>query len=64
MKTFGVIIGTILAFVAVLGVSWIGTCGILKLVTMCFDLEFSWSIATGVWLCMCLLSSVFGGSRK
>ena len=28
--------------------SWIVTCGIIKLITMCFGLTFKWSIATGI----------------
>ncbi len=39
-------------------VSWILTCGIIKLITMCFGLEFSWLIATGIWLIMCVIQSV------
>lgn len=41
------------------GASWIVTCGILKLITMCFGLTFKWSVATGVWLVMCILKSIF-----
>lgn len=49
----------ILLLVVVYGVSWIATCGIIKLITMCFGLTFKWSIVTGIWLIMCLLESVF-----
>lgn len=41
------------------GISWIITCGIIKLITMCFGLEFSWAIATGIWLILCILKSIF-----
>ena len=41
------------------GLSWIVTCGIIKLITMCFGLTFKWSVATGIWLIMCLLQTVF-----
>ena len=41
------------------GLSWILICGIIKLITMCFGLTFKWSIATGIWLIMCLLGMVF-----
>lgn len=41
------------------GVSWIITCGIIKLITMCFGLKFSWAIATGIWLILCILKSIF-----
>lgn len=41
------------------GLSWIVTCGIIKLITMCFGLTFKWSIATGIWLIICILESIF-----
>ena len=41
------------------GLSWIVTCGIIKFITMCFGLTFKWSIATGIWLIICILRSVF-----
>lgn len=41
------------------GLSWIVTCGIIKLITMCFGLTFKWSIATGIWLVICILKSSF-----
>ena len=41
------------------GLSWIVTCGIIKLITLCFGLTFKWSVATGIWLAMILLKSVF-----
>lgn len=39
-------------------VSWILTCGIIKLITLCFGLSFSWLIATGIWLIMCVVQSI------
>ena len=45
-----VVIG-ILAFAY--GLSWIVTCGIIKLITMCFGWTFKWRIATGIWVIMC-----------
>ena len=30
------------------GFSWILTCGIYKLITLCFGWTFKWSIATGI----------------
>ena len=41
------------------GLSWIVTCGIIKLIAMCFGWTFKWSIATGIWLIICLLQSIF-----
>ena len=45
-------------------VSWLITCGIIKLITICFGLTFSWAIATGFWLILCLLKSVFSVTVK
>lgn len=42
-----------------LGFSWICTCGIIKLITMCFGWTFSCGTATGVWLLMMLARTVF-----
>lgn len=39
--------------------SWIATCGIIKLITICFGLTFKWSIATGIWLIIRVLKSIF-----
>ena len=53
----------IIAFIFVVilcyGISWIVTCGIIKLITLCFGLTFKWSAATGIWLIICLLRSIF-----
>ena len=62
IKKFGTVVGVILMILFVVGifaVSWLATCGIIKLVTLCFGWEFSWSIATGIWLLMCLARTVF-----
>ena len=62
IKKFGFSIGCILAvavFAAVCAVSWIITCGVVYLITLCFSLEFSWAVATGIWLVMWLAKSIF-----
>ena len=53
-----------LGLVSVVAVSWITTCAIFKLITMCFEAEFTWKIATGVWLSLFLLSTPFNGKNK
>ena len=45
-------------------ISWLITCGIIKLITICFGLTFSWAIATGIWLILCLLKPVFSVTVK
>ena len=46
------------------GLSWIVTCGIIKLITMCFGWTFKWSIATGIWLIICMLRGIFSVTVK
>ena len=46
------------------GLSWIVTCGIIKLITMCFGWTFKWSIATSIWLIICILRSIFNVTVK
>ena len=45
-------------------ISWLITCGIFYLITLRFGLEFSWLTATGVWLIMVLLRSIFSVTVK
>lgn len=59
----GILIGLIF-ILFIFGISWLATCGIIKLITLCFGWTFKWSIATGVWLIMCLLQSVFKTTVK
>ena len=54
-----------LAVVAMLlGISWLFVCGIIKLITMCFGLTFSFKIATGMWLVMLLCRWVIGAAKN
>ena len=46
------------------GVSWIVTYGVIKLITLCFGWTFKWSIATGIWLIICLLRGIFSITVK
>lgn len=62
---YGVGISVVILILALAyGVSWIATCGVIKLITMCFGWTFKWSIATGIWLIMCLASTVFKTTVK
>ena len=54
----------IVMFLVLGAISWIITCGIFYLITLCFGLEFSWLTATGVWLVMILLKSIFSTTNK
>lgn len=65
IKEGGIVaVAVILILTALYGFSWIVTCGIIKLITMCFGLTFKWSIATGIWLIMVLLKMVFNVTVK
>lgn len=60
IKEGGVVALAVIGLVVLLyGISWIATCGIIKLITICFGLTFKWSVATGIWLVICLLQGIF-----
>ena len=40
-------------------ISWGTTVGIIYLITLCFKLHFSVVVATGIWLLMFLIKSLF-----
>ena len=50
---------TVLVIVGLVFLEWITTVGIIKLITMCFGWTFKWSVATGIWLIICILQSIF-----
>ena len=54
----------IVIFLVLGAISWVVACGIVYLITLCFSLEFSWLTATGVWLVMILLRSIFSVTVK
>lgn len=54
------ILAVISFILLIIAASWALTCGVVKLITLCFGLKFSWAIATGIWLILWLLGSVFG----
>ncbi len=49
----------ILGILVELIVSYLITCGIVKLICLCFGLTFTWLIATGIWLLIILLRYIF-----
>ena len=58
------VIVAILILIISYGLSWVITCGIIKLITLCFGFTFSRAIATGIWLILCLLSATFKTTVK
>lgn len=63
-KGGAVAIVIVLCLAILLGISWIVTCGLIKLITMCFGLEFSWAVATGIWLIILILRNIFNVTVK
>lgn len=60
LKKSGLIAIAVIGIIVVYyGLSWIVTCGLIKLITMCFGLTFKWSIVTGIWLIICIMQSIF-----
>ena len=53
------ILTIILVIVGLVFLEWIITVAIIKLITMCFGWTFKWSVATGIWLIICVLQSIF-----
>lgn len=58
------IIGFIIIIILAYAISWIATCGIIKLITLCFGWTFRWSVSTGIWLALILAKTVFKPSSK
>lgn len=56
-KTSGCLYAIVCLLIVVLcaGICWGVTCGVIKLICMCFGLEFKWLVATGIWLIILLL---------
>lgn len=54
----------LLAMAFVIGLSWSCTCGLIFLITLCFGWEFSWAVASGVWLILLMVSSFFRSNNS
>lgn len=52
----------VLGLIVEIVISWAVIVGIIKLITMCLSISFSLPVATGIWLILCLLRSVFHNS--
>lgn len=49
-RAIGKVMGAITMIGIYLGVSWIATCGIIWLITAILGIDFSWRIATAIWI--------------
>lgn len=59
-KVIATAVSVILILAALYATSWAIICGLLKLIALCLDLPFSLSVATGIWLIICLIQFIFG----
>ncbi len=57
------IIGIII-FIGLTAISWLITCGVIYLISLCFGFKFSWLIGTGVWLVMILIKSLIPSKKE
>lgn len=57
-------LAAIIVLFLILAISWGATCGILYLIALCFNIAFSWPIATGTWLILFLLASFFKSNNS
>lgn len=55
-----VVIGVIFLLV----ISWLATCGLVYLATLCFGYEFTWLFGTGVWIVLWLIKSIIPSGKK
>lgn len=65
VKRAGWFLGCLIAigtYLIIAGISWIATCGFIKLITLCFGWSFNWLFSTGIWLTMWLLKSTFSNT--
>ena len=60
----GVILSIILFVAFVFGLSWIATCGIVKVISMCFGFTFTWKLATGIWIVCLLLRWIISAAKS
>ena len=52
------LLGTFIGFILIVlcyAVDLLITCGIVKFITLCFSLKFSWLISIGIWLVIRLI---------
>ena len=54
----------LLVIVIAIGISFLITAGLIKVVTLCFGWEFKWTYVLGVWVIEIMLKSIFGSKNK
>lgn len=57
-KESGVLTSIVVIIISIV-VEWLLYCGLFKLITLCFNLVFTWKWATGVFLIVMVLKTIF-----
>ena len=55
---------TALIFLGIVALSWLISCIVIKFVAMCFGLTCTWLMATGIWILLWFLNSLFSRASK
>lgn len=53
-----------LIVIAIYAFSWAVTVGLLYLISLCFSVSFSFPVATGIWMIICLIQSILSAIFK
>ena len=53
----------VITLIITVAVEYLIYCGLLKLITLCFNLAFTWKWATGVFFIIMVLKSIFNQSN-
>lgn len=54
---------TVITLILTVAFEYLIYCGLLKLITLCFNLAFTWKWATGVFFIIMVLKSIFKQSN-
>lgn len=62
MKKTGAIV--VIVVIALTALSWLVTCGVVKVLSMCFSFAYSWKLATGIWLVCLMLRWIISAAKQ
>lgn len=62
MKKTGAIV--VIVVIVLMALSWLVTCGVVKVLSMCFSFAYSWKLATGIWLVCLMLRWIISAAKQ
>ena len=62
MKKTGTIV--VIIVIVLTALSWLVTCGVVKVLSMCFSFAYSWKLATGIWLVCLMLRWIISAAKQ